>query len=704
MAVNITGGGGGAGGFQLSAGVNTSEIDLTTTVGSVSTTTGALAGVFEWGPVEEAVLIDSENKLVQIFGKPSTLNSETWFTAANFLAYGPLYVVRAANTTSALSAIANTGSANLSVHTVKNEDHYNEISSSFESDVHYIAKFPGEKGNSLKVSVCFTANQYTSTHNLWEVASNTSFQDANTKLTATVGSNTVTIRLANSASLASDTPLPHAQAVANLFAVGDVLVIGNNTIGTQTMKISNASSIVVSNTAGTNTGSAVITLYLEDVFKLSTDYSSNTVTRNWEYYNQVDNAPGQSDYVANFGNTSANDEMHVVVVDEDGKFTGNPGTVLEVYAGLSRATDAKDVEAGSNYFKTVINNNSPYIWVASDITSAYSNTATNVESASGNLPTKFSFVGGNNGGDETSSGIAFGDLARAYDKFAVAEEIDISLVMVGKSRGGTHGEQLANYLIDNIAEVRKDCLVFVSPAKEDVVSVLPGAAGDNVVEFRNALRSTSYAVMDSGYKYQYDKYNDVYRYVPLNGDIAGVTARTDSTNDPWFSPAGSARGVIKNVVKLAFNPSKADRDLLYKNGVNPVVTFPGEGTMLYGDKTLLKKPSAFDRINVRRLFIVLEKSIAVAAKSAMFEFNDAFTRAQFKNIVEPFLRDIQGRRGIYDFKVVCDDTNNTAEVIDANRFIGDIYIRPARSINFIQLNFVAVRTSVEFTEVAGSSF
>jgi len=224
---------------------------------------------------------------------------------------------------------------------------------------------------------------------------------------------------------------------------------------------------------------------------------------------------------------------------------------------------------------------------------------------------------------------------------------------------------------------------------------------DDVVTYRNSLTSTSYAVLDSGYKYQYDKYNDVYRYVPLNGDMAGLCVRTDDIRDPWFSPAGFNRGIIKNTVKLAFNPNKAQRDLLYKNGVNPVVTFPGQGTLLFGDKTLLAKPSAFDRINVRRLFIVLEKAIATAAKFSLFEFNDQFTRSQFVNLVEPFLRDVQGRRGIYDFKVVCDESNNTGEVIDRNEFVGDIYIKPARSINFIQLNFVAVRTGVEFSEVVG---
>ena len=243
-------------------------------------------------------------------------------------------------------------------------------------------------------------------------------------------------------------------------------------------------------------------------------------------------------------------------------------------------------------------------------------------------------------------------------------------------------------------------MVFVSPEQDDVVNN-SGSESTTVITTAGTYTKSSYAVMDSGYKYQYDKYNDVYRWVPLNGDIAGLCVRTDNERDPWFSPAGLNRGVIKNVVRLAWNPTKAERDELYKAGVNPVVTFPGEGTILYGDKTLLNRPSAFDRINVRRLFIVLEKSITKAARSSLFEFNDEFTRAAFVNIVEPFLRDVQGRRGIYDYRVVADTTNNTAEVIDQNQFVGDIYIKPARSINFIQLNFTAVRTGVAFEEIVG---
>ena len=360
----------------------------------------------------------------------------------------------------------------------------------------------------------------------------------------------------------------------------------------------------------------------------------------------------------------------------------------------------KSDDGATIYYKNVLNNISAFVYYANDRTSAASANAASIESSTNSKPLTINFNSGTDANNEST--ISLGTLLAGYDLFSSAEDVDISLVLTGKSRGGTNGEQVGNYLIDNIAEVRRDCVVFVSPDKNDVVNNI-GNESNDIVTFRNSMRSSSYSVLDSGYKYQYDKYNDVYRWIPLNGDIAGLCVRTDDTRDPWFSPAGYNRGQVKNIIKLAYNPTKAHRDLLYKSGVNPVVTFPGQGTILFGDKTLLAKPSAFDRINVRRLFIVLEKAIATAAKFTLFEFNDDFTRAQFRKLVEPFLRDVQGRRGIYDFKVVCDGTNNTGEVIDRNEFVGDIYIKPAKSINFIQLNFIALRTGVEFSEVVGTT-
>lgn len=683
--------------FAISPGVNVSEIDLTTVVPAVATTEGAIAGVFRWGPVDERVLISSEPELVSRFGRPTNYNAETFFTAASFLAYGnKLYVVRAADANT-LNAVANTGEVvSPATFKIENEDAYTvkleNGDFADDNDVLFIAKYPGSIGSSLKVSVCDSATAFGTSTGL-VVDSTIENSTSLTALSIAVGSNTATVKLANSASGLLTNANTAATGLAAKLIVGDFVEVGNNSIGKQYLKVTAVSAV------STNSTHASFTISFNNKYILSTDFTSQTLARRWEFYNSVGGAPAQSDFQAQFGNTAAMDEMHVVITDKDGAFSGTPGTILEVFENLSRASNAKTADGATNYYRDVINLNSQYVWVANDRVGAEAAPAATLTSSTNEQPLALAFQGGTDGGDETT--VSFADIASAYDLFGASEDVDISLVLTGKSRGGSMGEQLGNYLIDNVAEKRKDCVAFVSPSRSQVVSNAGDEALD-VVAFRNMVRPSSYAVLDSGYKYMYDKYNDINRYVPLNGDIAGLCVRTDSTRDPWWSPAGFNRGQIKNVIKLAYNPSTmADRDLLYKNGVNPVVTFPGQGTLLYGDKTLLARPSAFDRINVRRLFIVLEKAIAVAAKSTLFEFNDDFTRAQFRNLVEPFLRDVQGRRGIYDFRVVCDTTNNTGEVIDRNEFIGDIYIKPAKSINFIQLNFVAVRTGVEFTEVVG---
>ena len=853
--------------FQLSPGVNVSEIDLTTVVPAVATSDGAIAGVFRWGPIGQRTLVDSENQLVSRFGKPTNHNAETFFTAANFLAYGNrLYISRAAKTTgstpanlaftftSGATGASNTvlvgtttglevgmyitqtsnttaipfsqtgeafsiasvnssaitlskaiaganGSSNLNFarldttytavatdaandavvvanlvnQIVKNENEYASKDGNFDTDLLYVAKYPGAIGNSLKISVCDSANQFSSNVDLGAFG-----------LQLLVGSNKGYITSNGSVNTAVNTAF-------NSIAIGDYILAGNSTINQQYLKVTDKSYVsdtstsvsfgtsgsngeinaisgfislnnlsgsnlvfnvgdlvVYANTAGAVTGglssgstywvidantsgvklsatrdgsSAVtdvaagtshtltsnenqLTLTFEDPYRLSQNYSTNTVQRYWGYFNLVDTAPGQSDFVRLNGNTSANDELHVVVADEDGLFSGTPGTILEVYKGLSRATDATNNDGSTNYYKTVINDASQYIWFANDRSSAVSNNALNITSSTDEAPLYMSMRFGSDGLNEENATLPI--IGSALDLFVSPEDVDISLVMQGRPIGGTTvvgGEtinnfQLANYIIDNICEVRKDCIALISPDKSKVLNNI-GNEALSLKNWRGAIRSTSYAVLDSGYKYQYDRYNDVYRWIPLNGDIAGLCVRTDNTNDAWWSPAGFNRGNIKNVVKLAWNPRKAERDVLYSNGVNPVVTFPGQGTVLFGDKTLQAKPSAFDRINVRRLFIVLEKAISTAAKFSLFEFNDAFTRAQFKNLVTPYLRNIQGRRGITDFLVVCDETNNTPAIIDSNQFVGDIYIKPARSINFIQLNFVAVGTGVQFSEVVG---
>ena len=424
--------------------------------------------------------------------------------------------------------------------------------------------------------------------------------------------------------------------------------------------------------------------------------ANSTAYASWQYAEEFDGTPTTSSFVS--GRSGANDQMHIIVVDRDGAITGYANTVLEKFAYVSKASDAKNDDGSSNYYVNVINDRSDYIYILNHA----QNTTTQVAETTtwGSLAANTNFA-------ETStyysanltSGVSASpsdaNIQTSYDLLLDPDEVDVSLIMTGAA-----SQTVSEYVVDNIVGVRKDCVVFISPLMNDVVNN-DGQEATDIVSYRNDFNSSSYAIMDSAWKKQFDKYNNVYRWVPLNGDIAGLCARTDTDRDPWFSPAGLNRGLIKNVTKLSWNPSKAERDTLYKNGINPVVNFKGEGTVLYGDKTMLARPSAFDRINVRRLFIVLEKAISKAAKYSLFEFNDEFTRAQFIALVEPFLRDVKGRRGIYDFRVVCDETNNTPEIIDRNEFVGDIYIKPARSINFIQLNFVAVRTGVAFSEVVG---
>jgi hypothetical protein len=385
--------------------------------------------------------------------------------------------------------------------------------------------------------------------------------------------------------------------------------------------------------------------------------------------------------------------LHIAVIDEDGAISGIKGNVLETYAAVSKASDAKTPQGSINYYPDVIYNSSNYIyWM--DHNASGSNWGSAASGTTFTDVTTVSNVSLQSGADGTAATTA--QKLSAYQKFADAETVDVGLIMAGNG-GQTHIDNLIT-----IAENRKDAVVFASPERSDVVGISDAnQQKNNIIGFFNTIRSSSYVMFDSGYKYQYDRYNDLYRYVPLNGDLAGLSARTDLVADSWFSPAGLNRGIIRGAVKLAFNPDKAQRDELYRARVNPVTTFPGQGTVLFGDKTGLTAPSAFDRINVRRLFIVLEKAIATASKFQLFEFNDEFTRANFRNIVEPFLREVQGRRGVTDFLVVCDETNNTGEVIDRNEFIAEIFIKPARSINFITLQFIATRTGVSFDEVAG---
>jgi phage tail sheath protein FI len=492
----------------------------------------------------------------------------------------------------------------------------------------------------------------------------------------------------------------------NLFVVrGNGSTDKNAGISGTAVKIKNADDYTASYSAGQGTvgefaakwaGSAGNSLKVFMVDK--SVYTGST------YESSFDRSPDTSAWATQNG--VSNDELHILVIDEDGAFSGAAGSILEKFDHVSKALGAKKSDGSNNFYKDVINANSKYIWWMDHATqSAEVNNAANGSAVAwGTAPAAQPYKdlaavlnASLSGGVDDYAGTTAGNIQTAYTLFA-NDQLDISLVMAGKATSAT-----ATHIINNVVEVRKDAVAFISPeaANGTYISDANATPVADITTYRAALPSSSYAMLDSGYKFQYDRYNDKYRYVPLNGDIAGLAARTDYAQDPWYSPAGANRGQIKNVVKLAFNPNRTQRDSLYQKGVNPVVTFPGEGTQLFGDKTLLSAPSAFDRINVRRLFIVLEKSISIAAKAQLFEFNDAFTRAQFKNQIEPFLRDVQGRRGITDFRVVCDETNNTGEVIDKNEFVASIFIKPNRSINFINLTFVAARSSVNFSEIGG---
>ncbi len=634
--------------FQVSPGVLVKEKDLTNVIPAVATSIGAIGIQSTKGPVDEVVSITSEKDLVDTFGKPDSNNFEYFFTAASFLAYSnSLKVVRATNT-GLLNATAN-GSGLLIKNTTDYQDNYSTGQGSVGE---WAARTGGSWGNNLKVSLCPSSTVYEETAKT--TVSDSSIAVGDTGLTLSSGDG---------------------------FSVGDIINFGEDGGYEYRVLTVSGANITFVRHDGSDQGG------------LHTAIANGvSVRRRWRYYDLVAGAPGTSSYVSDRG--GSNDELHIVVTDNDGDITGKVGEVLEVYDSVSKASDGKTPQGDDNYYPNVIYNQSDYIYWMDHISSGSNWGA-------GGTGTTFTAVTelheANLSAGANGSTITTAQLKSAYELMQDAETMDVNLLIAGKG-DATHVDNLIT-----IAEIRKDAVAFASPERSDVVNIANSTTQTtNVKGFFDAVRSSSYVVFDSGYKYTYDKYNDVFRWVPLNGDTAGCAARTDLTHDSWFSPAGFSRGVIRGAVKLAYNPNKTERDILYRARVNPVTTFPGQGTVLFGDKTGLSTPSAFDRINVRRLFITLEKAISTASKFQLFEFNDEFTRAQFRNMIEPFLRDVQGRRGVTDFIVVCDETNNPGDVVDRNEFRADIYVKPNRSINFITLQFVATRTGVAFEEVVGA--
>ena len=763
----------------LSPGVAIQEVDLTEIIPAVSSSIGALAGVFRWGPVNTRYLVSSEQILANTFGLPTNFNAETYFTVSNFLTYGnSVFVSRAANTTgvtpyftcnssaanlaspnatfvvasgntnnltvgmyitqSSNSTILNaannisvnsivnstaftlnanvTSNGNLTLYfgnpgtaytalafdntyssngfatnlvnnIVTNNNIYTSKDGTFDLGVVYLARWPGALGNSLRVSQCDSANSFSANVIVGNSSTNVAFGFV-------VGNTAASAQFSGVSNVVANT-------FAQSFITGDNVQAGNSSIGLQFLQVAN---VQVNTSYNSNT---LVTINFTTPYRLSTNWSANTVLRLWEFWAAVNQVPGQSLYVQQNGNTSANDLMHVVVVDQGGAFTGTPGSILERWTNVSRATDSQNLNGTNNYYKNVINQGSRYIWYGADRLLAPSANSALVASSTATVPGYFQCNLGNDGYNEAAA--PMGILGMAFDTFLSQEDVTIDLVMQGKPTGGTtvvggqtiQNFQLSNYIIQNLVQQRKDCVAFVSPPSNLMVNNF-GYEWSSLVNWRGALPSTSYAVMDTGYKYQYDQYNNVYRYIPMNGDIAGLCARTDSTNAPWWSPAGLNRGILNNVITLPYNPKQADRDQLYPNNVNPVISTRGQGTYLFGDKTLQTLPSAFDRINVRRLFIYLERAISQAAKYFLFEFNDPITRANFVNMVTPFLKEVKGHRGIIDFFVQCDADNNPPQVVMSNQFVASIYIKPNYSINFITLTFVAVPQGVAFSSVVGN--
>ena len=665
--------------FLVSPGVHVKEIDLTNVVPAVATSIGAIAASFQKGPVSSVTNITSEEELLEVFGKPQNSSNqfENWFTAANFLQYSDsLKVVRAE------SAILNAG-ANSGI-LIRDDDHYeSSFSTGQGSHGEWAARTAGTHGNSIGVQICATATSYEQVLSASEL---TVGEDA-------VGSTAIEV--------------DDVDASGKAFNVGDLISFYSDSAGSTPVDEFNEYEVTAINTV-----SNILTIRLKDDPNgagLQNVVPDNSyIKRRWKFYDLFDSAPGTSDFATNNARGSG-DEMHIVVYDTTGDITGSVATaaggrtagVMEVYGNVSKNPVAKTPQGSNNYYADVIFKQSRFIYWTDHI-SAGSNWGTDTTTTyTSVIPITIDELTG--GTDDYA--VTAGEMELAYDKFADTESLDINLVMGGSSSITTDsaaGQDTFVTMITALVEGRKDCVGFVSPYRSATVGVaLSSTATENVKAAFDLCPSSSYMVFDSGYKYQYDKYNDVFRFVPMNGDTAGLCANTDNVADAWFSPAGYNRGGVRGAVKLSYNPAKAERDVLYRARVNPVVNFPGQGVTLFGDKTALAKPSAFDRINVRRLFLVLEKAIATASKFQLFEFNDEFTRAQFRNLVEPFLRDVQGRRGISDFSVVADGTNNTGEVIDRNEFVADIFVKPARSINFITLSFIATRTGVNFSEVGG---
>ena len=745
---------------QLSPGVVIQERDLTTITTLSTANVGVIAAPFELGPVEEIIEISNERQLAERFGNPNDANYEYWYTAAQFLSYGGLLKTVRVNA-AALKNAVNTGTAPL----VKNLQDYETTYESAVNTWNWASRTAGSKGNSIGIFVTdagadqiavipapgsgnepeFVADEAVSATSgaagkvfkysiVLTVESVVGDFTPGTSTTIAIGGSNeaVTVLAWDPANKKLELGLPSG-GVTGIIADAQVVTQGSNTATIATSGIErrlyialNKSSIefaAADSVNDTNSNASAIT-------SVRDEYTEREYLPGVKWVN-VAARPGTSLYANNAG--GHRDELHVLVIDVDGKITGTTGAVLERFIGLSKASDAKTSVGEVNYYKEVIKQRSAYIFWGKHESGLFSATATAADgnwgltanarqfnllrssTGSTSYPEGRTTVGSKNnstfyyrlasGADYSTTGGAYSisnaDLSTAYQLIEDPESQTIDYILAGPS-GADDASAIAKVTsLVNIAEERRDCMVFVSPRRGNVIGISNSTTiTDNMVKFFDQLPSSSYLVFDSGYKYIYDKYNDVYRYVPCNGDVAGLCLQTTETSEPWFSPAGFQRGILRNAIKLAFTPTKTQRDRLYAARINPIVAFPGQGVVLFGDKTALGFASAFDRINVRRLFLTIERVISGAAKSQLFEQNDESQRSLFLNIVEPYMRDVQGRRGVTDFLIKCDSDNNPPEAVDRGEFFAEIFVKPTRTINFITLTFVATRTGVAFSEVA----
>jgi len=659
----------------LSPGVEIQERDLT--IGSIETVdvnVGAIAGAFTKGPVLTPIRISTEAQLIETFGEPTDANAETWWTAASFLSYGGVLDVVRASTSGQLSA-SDDGTTSPYILSIPTKDVYE-------------ATYFDAGNNAFK----WASRNIGTDQNALRVATIDAGADITLTLDGALGTTTVGTQVQTASAS------PNGAKSGYIFAWDGA----SNKVSLITSDTWVATDLIENGVTDLNV-TATVSWYDEQTVFAGLNWSS------------IGPRPGTSPFVSARGGSK--DEIHVVVYDGTGDISGVPNTVLEKFTYLSKANNGKTAEGSGNYYPQVFLDKSNWVyWGSHEATDLYDVSAN--QAATGNLAgtnnagndstTAFDLIGGRSytlAKGAESGGATSGEIISAMQEFADPETIMIDYLLAGPGDTGSGASAKTNTKAVaaaalTIASARKDCIAFLSPYRGDVVGVTSSATQtQNVVDFYDTLQATSFGVFDNTWKYVYDRFSDKYRYVPCNGDTAGLCAATTANGLPWFSPAGLNRGAIKNAVKLAFSPSRTERDKLYQNRINPVTSLPGQGIILFGDKTALASPSAFDRINVRRLFNVIEKTIGNAAKGVLFELNDEFTRNNFKNVVEPYLRGIQAERGITDFLVVCDETNNTGAVIDSNEFKADFYIKPARSINFITLTFIATRTGVSFEEV-----